>query len=130
MDGENRAVERVRTILAARLLFDAGNITIDCQVKDLSPAGARIVLAGSIPVPNDFALDVPKRSLKARCRVVWRNADQMGVAFLVDDAAPSVLTAEQRIRQLEDENESLRALVKRLKVDLAQRAARDEQGAI
>lgn len=124
---EHREQERVRTLLAARLSFNDGAVTIACHVKDLSQGGARIVLAGSVPAPNEFDLIIPKHDLTRRCRIAWRNADQIGVAFLNAEEDEAALSPEARIRQLEEENAKLRAVVKRLQAEIALRENRESR---
>lgn len=127
MNADNRGLDRVRTILAARLVFDEGGASVDCQVKDLTAEGARIALAGVVATPHECVLDIPRRQLRKRCRIVWRNAEQIGVAFLEERQPAREISPEARIRELEDKNADLRKLVKRLQAELSIRQHREGQ---
>jgi hypothetical protein len=76
---ENRGAQRHRTLKGARIVFNAGNSTIDCTVRNLSAGGAKLDVASVVGIPNSFDLLVGEQ-LRA-CRVAWRSLKQLGVEF-------------------------------------------------
>ena len=51
-----------------------------CTVRDLSPAGAGLVLPDKVhPLPPDF--DLTFHRVTHRCTAVWRNVGPMGLRF-------------------------------------------------
>jgi hypothetical protein len=77
---DTRIAPRYRVSKAA--LIDYGGDKTPCTIRDLSVAGAAIELSDlSARVPEAFTLVVPEDKLKLPCRVVWRTAYKMGVAF-------------------------------------------------
>jgi hypothetical protein len=77
---EKRKLPRHRTLKAGSITFNrAGGI--DCQVRNLSPAGACLEVASQLGIPDDFVLVIGADHLKQPCHVIWRTATRMGVVF-------------------------------------------------
>ena len=55
-------------------------VPVLCKLHDVSRSGACIVVPDPDKLPDEFMLDL-SADLHRWCRVVWRNADQIGVAF-------------------------------------------------
>jgi hypothetical protein len=73
-----RSNDRHQVLMSGTILFPDSKL--DCAVHDLSPAGASIEVDSQTGIPDSFDLllaDTGKRS----CRVVWRKAERIGVAF-------------------------------------------------
>ena len=83
---EARQGERVRALLRARIIFNNQNSTIDCTIKNISTSGAKIELSNTASVPADFDLEIPQRGRTYRARIVWRDAEALGVTFIEDNA--------------------------------------------
>lgn len=61
---------------------DAGQGTSHaCIVRDISAAGARLLLAEAGSVPETFDLFLDPGGDRWACRVVWRRLGEVGVAF-------------------------------------------------
>jgi PilZ domain len=55
---------------------------LECQVTDMTLAGARLC-APNAALPHEFTLLLDaKSSLKRRCKVVWRNGFTVGLEFI------------------------------------------------
>jgi PilZ domain len=53
-----------------------------CRLSDVSDAGARIDVEAGITLPDHFMLLLSSNGAARRaCRVVWRDAQQIGVKF-------------------------------------------------
>jgi PilZ domain len=77
---ERRKAPRHRTLKAGHIRFlRAGSI--DCRVRNLSPAGACLEVQSQAGIPDDFVLEVEVDHLKQPCHVIWRTATRMGVEF-------------------------------------------------
>ena len=73
-----RRNERHQTLTTGTISFQDSKV--DCAVHDLSLAGASIEVDSQTGIPDSFDLllaDTGKRS----CRVVWRKAERIGIAF-------------------------------------------------
>jgi hypothetical protein len=83
LKADARASPRRRVYKGAQISFYGLSTPIECAIRDLSETGARLALANTGGIPEIIDLIVPGSPLQ-RCRVVWRNAAQMGVAFLAE----------------------------------------------
>jgi len=124
----NRATDRKRTFIAGRLTFGGGALSASCNVRDLSPQGARVAVDPEITLPTRVTLEIPSRNLREEATLRWRNGDVVGLEFLSAQAAAEDGgdPLAQRVRALEEENAKLRKQVRDLRVELANRLARDE----
>lgn len=127
MAENQRTDERTRTFVAGRLVFGAGAIAAECGIRNLSSTGAKLVVDAEIPLPSEFALEIPSKNRSHKAKIAWRHGDEVGVAFeIVPAAAPSDPAA--RIAELEAENARLRKQVKRLQSELVLRETMKESG--
>jgi hypothetical protein len=78
---ERRKAARHRTLRGGAIsLYHVGTIA-ECTVRNLSSLGACLVVANDpAGVPSEFALTIDREKPRA-CRVVWRSANKIGVAF-------------------------------------------------
>jgi hypothetical protein len=58
-----------------------GNFISNCFVRDISAGGARLVVPGADVVPDYFRLDYGVEGLRPKCRVRWRDGNEIGVQF-------------------------------------------------
>ena len=58
-----------------------GGAKAKCNVTDLSKVGAKLSLQSPSALPARFTLLLPD-SAKHLCRVIWREADEVGVEFV------------------------------------------------
>ena len=91
VDTERRKQIRHRTLKAGLIAFNRAG-TIECRVRNISPVGACLEVAGPAGIPDQFLLLVEHDQLKKNCRVIWRQPTKLGVEFvsarLGDDAPP------------------------------------------
>ncbi len=80
MTDEKRAAPRQRTLKGARIVINNGFSSFQCTVRNLSAAGARLKVASIIGIPDQFDL-VMDDGRRFPCSVVWRTAEEFGVAF-------------------------------------------------
>jgi hypothetical protein len=77
---ENRASQRQRVLKAGTISSDLA-AGIDCVVRNVSDADARLEIESPVGVPNAFTLVISRDDLKRACRVAWRSARRIGVRF-------------------------------------------------
>lgn len=78
---ERRATPRQRRLNAAKIVFNNNSSVIDCIVRDLSPHGARLVVASPVGIPEQFDLRIDRNGMCHPSKVTWRANDQIGVSF-------------------------------------------------
>jgi hypothetical protein len=76
----DEARQRRRALNRARIAFKGRRATIDCRVLNLSDLGACLKVESPIGIPDTFDLVLDNAPIRG-CRVTWRSATQIGVAF-------------------------------------------------
>jgi hypothetical protein len=79
---ELRVASRIRSILAARIVFNRQCSTIECAVRDISATGARLLVSPHVAIPDEFHVEVPRKARTFRARLVWRRGEACGVRFV------------------------------------------------
>ena len=59
-----------------------GVATRPCVIADVSLSGVRLIVDASVPVPREFELITTKGTVGRKCTIKWRNATQLGAAFV------------------------------------------------
>jgi hypothetical protein len=77
---ERRKLQRHRTFKVGNIAFNRAG-SIDCRVRNLSPAGACLEVASQIGIPDDFVLLIEHDHLRQNCHVIWRIGPRLGVEF-------------------------------------------------
>ena len=119
---EKRTSQRSRSFLKGRVVFNGGQTSLECLIRDLSSAGARLELSASVTLPDRFELYLPHRDTTSKVHVQWRRGSQIGVAFDHVEAAPVMPAAPHdvatRVQQLEAEVGLLRLLLTQMRAEL------------
>jgi hypothetical protein len=76
---ERRRHKRLHVGKTARIEFDGSRL--DCVIRNLSDAGARLQLSSAACIPQSFVLFVTPKKDARSCEVVWSNERDLGVAF-------------------------------------------------
>jgi hypothetical protein len=84
-DKDRRNVTRTRILRGAKIIAPRKPI-IHCTVQNITSGGACLKVANTYGLPDDFELTFEQGRTRRACRVAWRTADQVGVAFV--DAVP------------------------------------------
>ncbi|HYC16837.1 MAG TPA: PilZ domain-containing protein [Pseudolabrys sp.] len=114
---EKRKSERSRTFFGAVIAFNQRKSTMNCNVRNFSPAGARVAFANTATVPDQFDLTIGHKARSFRARMVWRGVDEAGVAFLSEyeqDNRPVPSEFARRLRESEAEKAALRRRIAQL----------------
>jgi hypothetical protein len=106
---ERRKEQRSPAFMGGQITTDRKLIAIDCVVRNMSGAGAKLVVPNATLLPEEFELHVPRRESAYRVRTRWRRLRELGVEVMPLAAnAPVPLSLARRIKRLETENAALR----------------------
>ena len=78
---DRRDVQRTRVLRNAKIIVPRRSPVIHCTVQNITSGGACLKLANTFGVPERFHLTFEHGRTRRLCRVVWRTADKLGVAF-------------------------------------------------
>src|ERR1700730_8628 len=85
---ERRSVSRQKSFLQGRIFFNNRRTSIDCLVRDITEHGAKLKFSSMVATPDVVELYIPNKDETYRAKVQWRNADEIGVGFDVDEKSP------------------------------------------
>lgn len=107
---ERRKQQRSPSFMGGQITTDRKLIAIDCVVRNMSGAGAKLVVPNTTLLPEEFELHIAKHETASRVRTCWRRERELGVEVLLLTAAnpPVPLSLARRIKRLEIENAALR----------------------
>jgi len=113
-DANRRDKPRLRSFMAATVLYNNGQSTLDCVIRNISEDGAKLALPAEVALPDRFDLAVPQRNKTYRATMAWRRGGEVGVSL--EDASVATLDAvlRQRIRMLEAEIAQLKSRIVQL----------------
>jgi len=113
---ERRKSIRSRTYLGGVIAFNRRASTMNCDVRNLSPAGAKVVFTNTGVIPDQFDLTIARKERSFRVRMVWRGLNEAGVAFLKEyiPIGPVPLEWAKRLRDSKTENAVLRQRISQL----------------
>jgi hypothetical protein len=116
---ERRRRARQKSFLRGCIYFNNRGSSVECLIRDMSQYGARILISGSINIPDVVDLYIPQKGRTLRARVEWRQEEEIGLAFVeATIAAEENVTSQQiaqRLEHLESEITSMRGVIKRVK---------------
>ena len=90
MPDDRRVIQRTRVLRGAKIIAPCRSAVIHCTVQNITGGGACLKLANTQGLPETFELTFEHGRTRRACRVVWRTADQLGVAF---EAEKTVIAA-------------------------------------
>ena len=107
---ERRKRQRSPSYMGGQITTDRRLISIDCVVRNMSGAGAKLVVPNATLLPDEFELHIAKRESASRVRARWRRERELGVEVisLAASDAPVPLALARRIKRLEAENAGLK----------------------
>jgi hypothetical protein len=77
---ENRKITRRRVLKLGTIALN-GDGGITCRIRDISEGGACLEVASQFGIPDEFKLVIGVDDWQRSCRVAWRKANRIGVAF-------------------------------------------------
>lgn len=76
---DKRDTQSQNAMKAGTILF--GGSGIDCLVRNMSGGGANLEVESQMGIPSSFDLVIQAEHSNHHCKVVWRKARRIGVAF-------------------------------------------------
>ncbi len=80
-DTERRSVGRTLINRGALLFFRGRDSVLSCCVRDVTNSGAGVRLEALNVLPAEFDLSFDNFRTVRQCRLIWREADFVGVTF-------------------------------------------------
>ena len=115
---ERRHVSRQKSFLRGLVYLGNSPSAVDCLVRDLSDAGARLIFSAPVAVTETIELHIPVKGQTLHAKVKWREGEEIGIIFVSDGAAATLPVGDDalamRVARMEGEINLLKQMIKRL----------------
>lgn len=112
---ERRTDPRRRALMTGTIRFKTRTGSLSCVVRNISDTGAKLVVSGSMWLPERFELEIPHQDLRIEARPVWREATEMGIVFTeTSERSGRSIRAEGKVISLAAERDALQRRVRQL----------------
>ena len=78
---DTRARRRARTLLAGIACYRDYSVSLDCSIRDVSEAGARLRVLSSATLPSRFYLILVKEGVAYDAEIAWTQGKDIGVRW-------------------------------------------------
>lgn len=111
---DRRARVRDKVFFGGMAEISQTGSTVDCIVRNLSDSGACVEFDSAKPIPDEVNLTVARKGRSYLARMIWRQANLVGLAFrtMITDASESDLDA--RLRRSEKKKRQLQRRINQL----------------
>ena len=72
---------RLHKLKTAMAVFNNGNSSLDCTVRDLSAGGAKLKFESTLGLPERFVLVIKGDEVRRNCHTAWHRSNEVGVTF-------------------------------------------------
>ena len=112
---ESREPPGHQCFLRAFVYLDDGVPALDCIVRELSEAGARLQFAKPLNATGFLDLHIPIKGQNYHARVQWHEGNEIGVVFnAANPGEGNELEMDERLGRLEMEIAALKRSIRRL----------------
>ena len=78
---DKRCAQRRRMLKDGRIVINKGWSLIDCAIRDMSTAGARLSVKPECELPDELELLFVTEETLVPCQLCWRRGNRLGVKF-------------------------------------------------
>ena len=88
--------------------------SMDCVVRNISERGACVELNSAARLPEQVTLRIARKGRAYLARLIWRQANRVGLAFRIMTSDQPVSDLDERLRQSEIKKRQLQRRIKQL----------------
>ena len=88
--------------------------TMDCVVRNISERGACVELESAGTLPGEMNLTIARKGRSFLARLIWRQANKVGLAFRIMTSDRPVDDLDERLRRSEIKKRELQHRIKQL----------------
>jgi two-component system cell cycle response regulator len=78
---DKRKIPRRRVLKEGKIVFADGLRVLDCTIRDMSEEGARLLIANTVGLPDNFQLFEKASGMLYPASIAWRQQNAVGVHF-------------------------------------------------
>lgn len=88
--------------------------TMDCVVRNISEGGACVEFGDAVHLPEEMNLSVAHKGRSFLARLIWRQANKVGLAFRIMTSDTPVSDLDERVRRSEIKKRQLQRRINEL----------------
>ncbi|WFU36535.1 PilZ domain-containing protein [Bradyrhizobium brasilense] len=88
--------------------------TMDCVVRNISEGGACVEFSDAAQLPEEMNLSVARKGRSFLARLIWRQANKVGLAFRIMTSDTPVSDLDERVRRSEIKKRQLQRRINEL----------------
>ncbi|MCS3450140.1 MULTISPECIES: PilZ domain-containing protein [Bradyrhizobium] len=88
--------------------------TMDCVVRNISEGGACVEFGDAVHLPEEINLSVARKGRSFLARLIWRQANKVGLAFRIMTSDTPVSDLDERVRRSEIKKRQLQRRINEL----------------
>jgi hypothetical protein len=88
--------------------------TVDCVVRNISEHGACVEFNSALRIPEEVNLKVSRKGRSFLARLIWRQANRVGLAFRIMTSDTPVSDLDERLRKSEIKKRQLQRRINEL----------------
>lgn len=88
--------------------------TMDCVVRNISDTGACVEFDTAAKLPEEMNLTIARKGRSFLARLIWRQANKVGLAFRIMTSDAPVSDLDERLRRSEIKKRQLQRRIKQL----------------
>lgn len=113
---DRRQSVRDRVIFGGVAEINEHGSTMDCVVRNISEGGACVQFDETAKLPNEMRLTVARKGRSFLARMIWRQADRVGLAFrtMTASGVPASTDLDERLRRSEQKKRQLQRRIDEL----------------
>jgi len=94
--------------------INARGSTVDCVVRNISAHGACVEFDRTAGLPAEMNITVARKGRSYLARLIWRQANKVGLAFRIMTSDTPVSDLDERLRRSEIKKRQLQRRIKEL----------------
>src|SRR5271155_3115592 len=111
---DRRQGGRDRVIFGGTAAVNERGSTMDCVVRNISDRGACVGLDHAANLPEEISLTIPRKGPSFLARMIWRQANKVGLAFRIMTSGEPASDLDERLRKSERKKRQLQRRIKEL----------------
>ncbi|MEO1162095.1 MAG: PilZ domain-containing protein [Pseudomonadota bacterium] len=84
-EDDDRTEPRTEVRQQGLIVFAGLERGLECEIRDLSSAGAKLHLGGNVTVPSCFTLTILPENTSRSAQVCWRDEQELGIQFIEEE---------------------------------------------
>ena len=80
-EDDKRSAPRQRVLKAAKIITMDNTSVVDCTVRNLSDAGAQLIIEKSVRMPEEFQFFLANGDTVCDAVLAWHRGDRVGLKF-------------------------------------------------